>query len=99
MLQAIEASKTQSKSHFDSHVHPRTFSEGDLVLIYDQANDKLGKKKFESMWYGPYVVHHCLDKWAYILAESDGHLLNNPRNGIYLKRFYASCLYHESLVV
>ena len=30
-LQAIEATKTSSKSHFDSHVHPCTFSEGDLV--------------------------------------------------------------------
>ena len=61
-LQAIEAAKTWSKAHYDSHVHPRTFSEGDMVLVYDQPNDKLGKGKFESMWYGPYVIHHCLGK-------------------------------------
>ena len=87
-LQAIEAAKTWSKSHFDSHVHPRTFSEGDLVLVYDQANDKLGKGKFESMWYDPYVVHRSLGKGAYILADSNGHLLKNPSNGLYLKKFY-----------
>ena len=52
-LQAIEAAKTRSKVHYDSHVHPRTFSEGDMVIVYDQPNDKLGKGKFESMWYGP----------------------------------------------
>ena len=85
----IEASKTRSKSLYDSHVHPRTFSEGDLVLIYDQANDKLGKGKFDSMWYNPYIVHQCLGKGAYILADSDGHLLKNPRSGLYLMRFYA----------
>ena len=84
-----EAAKTQSKSHYDSHVHPRTFSKGDLVLIYDQDNDKLGKGKFDSMWYGPYVIHRCLDKGAYLLPDFDGHLLKNPCNGLYLKRFYA----------
>ena len=61
-LQIIEAAKARSKSHFDSHVHPRTFSKGDLVLVYDQANDKLGKANFESMWYGSYVIHHWLGK-------------------------------------
>ena len=88
-LQMIKASNTQSKSHYDSHVHPRNFSDGDLVLIYDQANDKLGKGNFDSMWYGPYVIHRSLDKGAYILFDSDKHLLRNPHNGIYLKRFYA----------
>ena len=66
-LQAIETTKTRLKSHFDSHVHPRTFSEGDMVLGYEQANDKLGKGNFETMWYSSYVIHHCLDKGAYIL--------------------------------
>ena len=85
----VEATKTRSKSHYDSHVHPHTFSEGDLVLIYNQANDKLGKGKFDSMWYDPYVIHRCLDKGEYILVEFDVHLLKNIHNGIYLKRFYA----------
>ena len=87
-LQAIEVAKTQSKSHYDSHVHPRTFSKGNMILVYNQANDNLGKGKFKSMWYDPYVVHHCLGKGAYILVNSDGQLFENPRNGLYLKRFY-----------
>ena len=88
-LQAIEAAKTCSKAHYDSHVHPRTFSEGDMVLVYDQPNDKLGKGKFESMWYDPYIIHRCLRKGAYTLIDSYGQLLENPNNVIYLKRFYA----------
>ena len=88
-LQAIEVAKTWSKSYYDSCVHPRTFNGGDLVLVYDHDNDKLGKGKFESMWYGPYVIHRCLGKEAYTLIYFDGQLLENPRNGLYLKRFYA----------
>ena len=88
-LQAIKATKTRSKIQYDSHVHPRIFSEGDMVLVYDQHNDKLGKGKFESMWYGPYVVHGCLGKGAYTLIDSNGQLLDNPCNGLYLKKFYA----------
>ena len=88
----IEAAKTWSKSHYESHVHPCTFSEGDLVLIYNQTNDKLGKGKFDSMWYGPYVIHRCLNKGVYVLADSGSHLLKNPRNGLYLKRLYARSL-------
>ena len=87
----IKAMKTQLKSHFDSHFHPHTFNEGDLVLVYDQAKNKLGKGKFDSMWYNPYVIHRYLGKGAYILANSNGHLLKNPHNGLYLKRFYARC--------
>ena len=81
--------KTRSKAHYDSHVHPHTFSEGDMVLVYDQPNDKLGKGKFESMWYGPYVIHRWLGKGAYTLIDSDGQLLENPHNGLYPKKFYA----------
>ena len=87
-LQSIELAKSFSKSHYDSHVHPRTFSEGDMVLVYDQANDKLGKGKFESMWYDPYIVHCFLEKGAYTLIDSDGQLLENPCNRLYLKIFY-----------
>ena len=88
-LQDIEAAKTRSKIQYDSHAHPCTFNKGDMVVVYNQPNDKLGKGKFESMWYGPYVIHCCLKKGAYTLIDSDGELLENPRNGLYLKKFYA----------
>ena len=88
-LQMIEEAQTWSKSHFDSGFHPHTFSEGELVLVYDQSNDKLGKGRFDSMWYVPYVIHRFLGKGAYILVESDDHFLRNPRNGLHLKRSHA----------
>ena len=38
----IEAQKKQVKAHFDQTVSSCSFIEGDLVLLYDQAHDKLG---------------------------------------------------------
>ena len=73
-LQMIEAAKNRLKSHYDSHIHPHTFNEGDLVLSYDQVHDKFGNWKLESMWYGPYVIHHCFFKGEYVLADFEDRL-------------------------
>ena len=77
------------KAQYDQNVTPQKFSEGDLVLVYDQANDKLGAGKFVPMWHGPYVVKRKLTKGAYELVDFDGVSLGKPRNGLYLKRYYA----------
>ena len=58
----IEAQKKRVKSHFDQSISPRAFSEGDLVLLYDQANDKFGDGKFKPMWHGPYIIKRVLQK-------------------------------------
>ena len=77
------------KAQYDRSVTPRIFSEGDLVLVYDQANDKLGARKFEPMWHGPYIVKRQLTKGANELIDFDEVSLDKPRNGLYLKRYYA----------
>ena len=53
---AIESHAKRIKAQYDRNVTPRNFSEGDLVLLYDQANDKLGAGKFVPMGHGPFVV-------------------------------------------
>ena len=53
------------------NVHPRYFNEGDLVLTYEQKHDKMGAGKFESMWHGPYIINHILEKGAYELVDYD----------------------------
>ena len=68
---------------------PRVFSEGDLVLVSDQANDKLGVGNFEPMWHGPYILKRVLAKGAYELTNYDEVSLDKPRNGLFLKRYYA----------
>ena len=50
-------------------VSPLSFIEGDLVLLYDQAHDKLGVGKFQPMCHGPYIVKHLLKNGAYELIN------------------------------
>ena len=84
-----EAHKNRVKVQYDKAVKPRVFSEGDLVLVYAQEKDALGAGKFKSMWYGPYIVKKFLKKGAYTLVDFEGNELPEPRNGLYLKKYYA----------
>ena len=58
-------------------------------MVYDQDHDKLGAGKLEPMWHGRYIVKKVLQKGSYELVDYDGNPFNEPRNGIYLKKFYA----------
>ena len=49
----------------------------------------LGAGKFEAMWRGPYIIRRVLEKRAYELVDYDGIPLSEPRNGLYLKKYYA----------
>ena len=86
---ANEAHVKRIKAQYDRSVTPQNFSEGDLVLIYDQANYKLGAGKFVPMWHGPFIVKQKLAKGAYELIDFDDVPLDKPRNGLYLKQYYA----------
>ena len=83
-----EAHKKHVKVQYDKSFQPCVFNKGDLVLTYDQRHDKLGKGKFESMWYGPFIVSKVLEKGAYELVDYDEVPFGNPRNDLYLKRYY-----------
>ena len=39
--------------------------------------------------HGPYVVKCVLEKGAYDLVDYEGTTLEEPRNGLYLKKYYA----------
>ena len=58
----------------------------DLFLLWDQDKEPLGK--FNPMWHGPYVVKHVLEKGSYELVDYEGIALAEPRNGIYIKKYY-----------
>ena len=55
-LTTNEAHKNRVKNQYDKLVKPRIFSEGDLVLLWDQDKEPLGAGKFKSMRLGPYIV-------------------------------------------
>ena len=88
-LVALEVNKRRVKVQYDKSVCPRRFSEGDLVLLWDQPKEPLGERKFNPMWRGPYVVKRVLEKGAYELVDYEGTTLVEPRNGLYLKKYYA----------
>jgi hypothetical protein len=93
----IETQKKCVKSQYDKHVKPLffiffiffIFSEGDLVLLYKQDRDLIGADKFDPMWWDPYIVKQVLAKGDYELVDYDGIPLSEPRNGLYLKKYYA----------
>lgn len=59
-----EGHKKRVKIQYDKVVRPRVFSEGDLVVVYDQDKDALGASKFKPMWYGPFIVKKVLKRGA-----------------------------------
>ena len=86
---ANEAHKKRVKAQYDKAVRPRVYSEGDLVLLYDQDKDKLGAGKFNPMGMGHYIIKSVLKRGAYELVDFEGFPLKEPRNGLYLKKYYA----------
>ena len=50
---ALEVNKCHVKVQYDKSICLRKFSEGDLVLLWDQAKEPLGVGKFNPMWHGP----------------------------------------------
>ena len=95
---ANEAHKKCIKAQYDKSIQPHVFNEGDLVLTYDQRHAKLGKGKFESMWYSSFVVSKFLDKGAHELVDYDRICFRKPRNGLQLKRYYAYIIFVLYLV-
>jgi hypothetical protein len=85
----IDTQKKRVKSQYDKHFKLHVFFKGDLVLLYKKDHDLLGAKKFEAMWCDPYIVTRVLEKGAYELVDYDGIHLSEPRNGLYLKKYYA----------
>jgi hypothetical protein len=58
-------------------------------LVYKQYKDPLGAGKFKPMWFRPFIVKEVLKKGAYHLVDFEGNSLVEPRNGIYLKKYYS----------
>ena len=62
---------------------------GNLSCFGTKTKNPWGAGKFKAMWLGPYVVPKGLKKGTYELIDFDGNKLPEPRNGLYLKKYYA----------
>ena len=85
----VDTNKKQVKSQYDKESRPRVFSKGDLVLVYDQDNDKIGKGKFVPKWFVPLVIKRVLEKGAYELVNYDGEPLSEIINYLYLNKYFS----------
>jgi hypothetical protein len=86
---ANEAHKQKLKCQYDWSVCPWILSEGNLVLVYDQDKDSLGAGKFKPMCFEPFIIKEILKKGSYRLVDFEGNVLAEPRNGLYLKKYYS----------
>jgi hypothetical protein len=86
---ANEAHKHKVKFQYDRSIHPWIFSEGGLVLVYDQDKYPLGAGKFKPMCFKPFIIKEVFKKGTYRLADFEGNALAEPRNGLYLKKYYS----------
>jgi hypothetical protein len=86
---ANEAHKHKFKCQYDRSVHPQIFSEGDLVLVYDQDKDPLVAGKFKPMWFGPFIMKEVLKRGTYHLVDFEGNALAETRNWLYLNKYYS----------
>ncbi|PKU61773.1 hypothetical protein MA16_Dca029192 [Dendrobium catenatum] len=76
---------------FDRMVRPRSFQEGELVLVQRRPiipHRKIGGK-FVSNWEGPFVIEKVYQGGAYQLIDLNGQRPMPPINGRYLKKYYA----------
>ena len=77
------------KAQYNISIQHHSFNVGEMVLTYDHKHDKLGAGKLDSIWHGPYIISHVLERGAYELIDYEGIPLGEPRNGLYLKKYYA----------
>lgn len=85
---ALEAHQCQVKAQYEKSIMPRSFQEGELVLLYDQRHDLLGERTLQTLWLGPYIITKFLSKGAYELQDCNGIPLAEPHNGLYLKKYF-----------
>ena len=82
-------SQSNIKKSFDRSSRSRSFQVGDMVLLWDRKNEKLGKhKKFDSLWLGPYIIRDIVGPNSFHLSRLDGEPLDLPANGQMLKLFF-----------
>jgi len=76
------------KNTFDKKVHPRKFSEGDLVLkkVSHALRDNRGK--WAPNYEGPFVVKKAFSGGALVLTNMDDEELHSPVNADIVKRYY-----------
>lgn len=88
--QNLEIYKARMTRAHDRMVRPRSFKEGELVLVRKRPiipHRRIGGK-FDPIWEGPFIIEKVYEGGAYQLIDISGQRPMPPINGQYLKKYY-----------
>jgi hypothetical protein len=60
------------KRWYDKRLKKNEFEEGDKVLLYNSRFKSFGKRKLQSKWDGPYIVHSVLSNGVVTIMDMKG---------------------------
>ena len=94
-----KSQKQQEVRHFARLSKIIRYKPDDLVLIYDSKLDKQWSGKLETKWKGPFKIHKCLDKGAYVLHNQFGQQLKEVVHADRLKPYYSRTTWQPQLII
>jgi transposase InsO family protein len=75
--------KERVKRWYDNRFKKKEFKEGDKVLLYNSRFKTFGKRKLQSKWDGPYIVHSVLSNGAVTIMDVKGDQYGDQRLKVY----------------
>jgi hypothetical protein len=81
-----QVQKVRDKAWHDQHIKKKTFTEGDLVFLYDSKSFQ-HQGKLRMHWLGPYEVKSVIDGGDVNLRDLTGAYLQGMINGSRLKLY------------
>jgi ribosomal protein L21E len=94
-----KSQKSQERRHLEKIPQIVKYKEGDKVLMYDSRLDKQWSGKLDTRWKGPFVIHKCLDKGAYVLKNQFGQPLKEVIHADRLKMYKGRTEWEPQLVI
>jgi hypothetical protein len=85
----MERYQEKIKGTFDHKYKERSFSEGDLILLWDKRKEKaIMHKKFDSLWAGPYKIVSHAGTNSFNLVTLEGEALKLSVNSLHIKCYH-----------
>jgi hypothetical protein len=69
---SVSIYKERMKRWYDKRLKAKEFKEGDKVLLYNSRFKLFGRRKLQSKWDGPYVVHSVSPSGAVTIMDVKG---------------------------
>jgi hypothetical protein len=85
----MERNQEKIKNTVHHKAKERNFTKGDLVVLWDKRREKPSmRKKFDSLWGGPYKIMSCAGMNSFNLETMEGEVLKLLVNTLHIKQYY-----------